>query len=108
MDGGFWDAPAQAQPAEQPKPTITPDATDTAPNLVYVPVTQPAPPPQTVFVYAAVWIVNISNHADPVVETWAPGMRQPTHTRDVVSVAGITVPLDAVFDGLDEIPVEEE
>jgi Uma2 family endonuclease len=56
----------------------------------------------------AVWIVNISNHADPVVETWAPGIRQPILTRDVVSVAGITVPLNAVFDGLAEIPDEEE
>jgi len=56
----------------------------------------------------AVWIVNISNHADPLVETWAPGIRQPTSTRDVVSVAGITVPLEAAFDGLDGIPEEEE
>ena len=56
----------------------------------------------------AVWIVNISNHADPVVETWTPGMRQPTLARDVVSVAGINIPLAAVFDGLAEIPDEEE
>jgi len=56
----------------------------------------------------AVWIVNISNRADPFVETWAPGMREPTVSRDAVSVAGITVPLDAVFDGLAEIPDHEQ
>jgi Uma2 family endonuclease len=56
----------------------------------------------------AVWIVNISSHADPVVEAWAPGLRQPTVSRDVVGVAGINVPLSAVFEGLAEIPREEE
>ncbi|MBV9603045.1 MAG: Uma2 family endonuclease [Chloroflexi bacterium] len=56
----------------------------------------------------AVWIVNISNHADPVVENWAPGMRQPGLTRDTVSVAGINVSLAAVFDGPGEIPGEED
>ena len=56
----------------------------------------------------AVWIVNISTHADPVVEVWTAGMSQPTLTRDVVSGAGVTVLLDAVFDGLSEIPDQEE
>jgi Uma2 family endonuclease len=55
-----------------------------------------------------VWIVNISNHADPVVEIWTPGTSQPTRARDVVRVAGITVALVAVFDGLADIPDEEE
>jgi len=56
----------------------------------------------------AVWIVNIATHADPVVEVWTAGMSQPTLTRDVVSGAGVTVLLDAVFDGLSEIPDQEE
>jgi Uma2 family endonuclease len=56
----------------------------------------------------AVWIVNISTHADPVVEVWTAGMSQPTLTRDVVSGAGVTVLLDAVFVGLSEIPDQEE
>jgi Uma2 family endonuclease len=54
-----------------------------------------------------VWIVNIANHADPVVEVWTPGASQPTRARDVVRVAGITVPLVSVFDGLAAIPDEE-
>lgn len=57
---------------------------------------------------AAVWIVNISNHADPVVELWAPGASEPTRVREVVSMAGVTVPLVAIFDGLADIPDEEE
>jgi Uma2 family endonuclease len=57
---------------------------------------------------SVVWIVNISDYADPVVETWKPGMQRPSFARDLVSVAGITVPLDAVFDGLAEAPDEEE
>jgi hypothetical protein len=55
-----------------------------------------------------VWIVNISNHADPLVEVWMPGTRQPTRARDSVRVAGLNVPLAAVFDGLADIPDEEE
>jgi Uma2 family endonuclease len=57
---------------------------------------------------STVWIVNISKHADPVLEVWTPGSSTPTLARDVVSVAGITVGLEVVFDGLSDIPVEEE
>ena len=57
---------------------------------------------------AAVWIVNISNHADPVVELWAPGASEPTRVREVVSMAGVTVPLVAILDRLADIPDEEE
>jgi Uma2 family endonuclease len=55
-----------------------------------------------------VWIVNVAKHADPVVEVWTPGATQPTRARDVVGVAGITVPLVAVFEGLADLPDEEE
>jgi hypothetical protein len=56
-----------------------------------------------------VWIVNISDHANPVVEVWTPGSpSQPTLAREVVSVAGIDVPLPAIFDHLADIPPDEE
>ena len=54
-----------------------------------------------------VWIVNISNHAAPLVEVWAQGASQPTYARDTVQVAGIVVPLATVFDGLADLPDEE-
>src|SRR5438128_1821549 len=38
-----------------------------------------------------VWIVNISDHAAPVVEVWTPGASEPSHARDIVSVDGVTV-----------------
>lgn len=57
---------------------------------------------------AAVWIVNISNHGDPVLEVWTPDRSTPTLARDVVGVADMTVALPAVFDGLSEIPAEED
>ena len=56
----------------------------------------------------AVWVVNISNHADPVVEVWARGASQPTYARDTVEVGGITVSLASVFDGLADLPDEED
>jgi hypothetical protein len=56
----------------------------------------------------AVWIVNLSNHNDPMVEVWTPGTSQPTVARDRVSSAGVTVSLALIFDGLPEIAEEEE
>jgi len=55
-----------------------------------------------------VWIINISDHANPMVEVWTPGAGQPTLAREVVSVAGIAIPLDAIFDHLADIPTDEE
>ena len=55
-----------------------------------------------------VWIVNISDHANPMVEVWTPGAGQPILAREVVSVAGIAIPLDAIFDHLADIPTDEE
>jgi Uma2 family endonuclease len=55
-----------------------------------------------------VWIVNISDHANPLVEVWRPGSSQPILAREVVNVAGIDVLLAALFDGLADIPLEEE
>src|SRR5437870_7102756 len=55
-----------------------------------------------------VWIVNISDHGNPLVEVWTPGSSQPTLAREVLSVAGITIPLDAIFDHLADIPADEE
>ena len=55
-----------------------------------------------------VWIINISSHANPIVEVWTPGAGQPTLAREVVSVAGIALPLDAIFDHLADIPTDEE
>jgi Uma2 family endonuclease len=55
-----------------------------------------------------VWIVNISDHAHPRVEVWTPGIHEPTIATEVVSVAGIDVPLAVIFDRLAEIPSDEE
>jgi Uma2 family endonuclease len=55
-----------------------------------------------------VWIVNISDHHHPSVEVWTPGAVEPTVAREVVSVAGLEIPLAAVFDALAEIPPDEE
>ena len=55
-----------------------------------------------------VWVVNISDHANPMVEVWTPGAGQPRLAREVVSVAGIAIPLDAIFDHLADIPTDEE
>jgi Uma2 family endonuclease len=55
-----------------------------------------------------VWIVNISDHANPVVEVWTRGSSEPTLAREIVSVAGIDVPLSALFDRLDDISPDEE
>ncbi len=55
-----------------------------------------------------VWIINISDHANPMVEVWTPGAGQPTLAREVLSVAGIAISLDAIFDHLADIPTDEE
>jgi Uma2 family endonuclease len=55
-----------------------------------------------------VWIVNISDHTHPLVEVWTPGASQPSLARELVSVAGIDIPLAALFDRLAEIPPDEE
>jgi Uma2 family endonuclease len=55
-----------------------------------------------------VWVVNISDHPDPSVEVWTPGAGEPTIARELVSVAGIDIPLAVIFDRLAEIPPDEE
>jgi Uma2 family endonuclease len=55
-----------------------------------------------------VWVVNISDHRNPALEVWTPGASEPTMAREVVSVAGIDVPVAAIFDRLAEIPADEE
>jgi Uma2 family endonuclease len=55
-----------------------------------------------------VWIVNISDHRNPSVEQWTAGAREPTIAREVVSVAGIEIPLRAIFDRLAEILSDED
>lgn len=55
-----------------------------------------------------VWVVNISDHSTPAVEVWTPGAEGPSVARDVVSVAGIDIPLAAIFDHLPDIPPDEE
>jgi Uma2 family endonuclease len=55
---------------------------------------------------AAVWIVNTSTSADPVVEVWTPGSSQPTLARTVVTLADVTVSLQGVFEGLRDIEPE--
>lgn len=55
-----------------------------------------------------VWVVNISDHRHPSVEVWTPGASEPTIAREVASVAGIDIPLEAIFDRLAEIPPDEE
>ena len=55
---------------------------------------------------AAVWVVNISDRANPEIEVWTPGSGEPVHARNVVTLADITISLDDVFQGLTEIPPE--
>ena len=55
-----------------------------------------------------VWVVNISDHRNPSVEVWTPGAGEPTMAAEVVSVAGIDIPLAAIFHRLAEIPSDEE
>jgi Uma2 family endonuclease len=55
-----------------------------------------------------VWVVNISDHRNPSVEVWTPGAAEPTITSEVVSVAGIDIPLAAIFHRLAEIPSDED
>ena len=55
---------------------------------------------------AAVWVVNISDRANPEIEVRTPGSGEPVHARNVVTLADITISLDDVFQGLTEIPPE--
>jgi len=55
-----------------------------------------------------VWIVNISDHGNPAVEVWTPAAAQPALAREVVSVAGLEIPVSAIFDRLAEIPPDED
>jgi Uma2 family endonuclease len=55
-----------------------------------------------------VWIVNISDHAHPLVEVWTPGSSQPVLATRTVSVAGTDLPLSAIFDRLADISPDEE
>ena len=55
-----------------------------------------------------VWVVNISDDRIPKVEVWTPSSRQPSLATKVVRLAGIDIPLAAIFDRLVEIPSDEE
>jgi Uma2 family endonuclease len=55
-----------------------------------------------------VWVVNISDHRNPCVERWTTGSSQPSIATLQVSVAGIEIPLAAIFHRLAEIPSDED
>ena len=57
---------------------------------------------------ASVWIVNISNRADPVVEVWTPGSTQPILERTAVRLADATISLGDVFEGLQDMSPERQ
>jgi Uma2 family endonuclease len=50
-----------------------------------------------------VWIVNISNRINPLVEVWTLGLDPPAVATSVVTLADMTVTLDDVFEGLSQI-----